>query len=127
MTTIDFANPEGAEITIKKKDFVFPAAVSLAQRTPSIGQPTNGYDVQLDIPDGGKVLNTHGKLYVYRVMFTDVDVLARNYFRIPKEKIEALKRGAAVTIEGFSADGGKRVYSAIIGVTKTENRLPTTL
>lgn len=125
VTTIDFADPVGAEITIKKKDFVFPVAVRLAQRTATIGPTTKGYDIELDIPDGNSVLKTHGKLYVYTVTLSDVDRLARNYFRVPSEKVAALKKGAAVTIEGFSADGGKLVYRAILGVTKAESRLPT--
>jgi hypothetical protein len=51
---------------------------------------------------------------------SDVDVLARNFFRIPHDKITSLKQGAAVTIEGLSADGTKMLYRAVLGVCREE-------
>jgi hypothetical protein len=49
---------------------------------------------------------------------TDVDVLARNFFRIPPDKVASLRQGAAVTIEGLSADGTKKLYRTVLGVCK---------
>ena len=121
-TTIDFTEPPETKLSIRRKNYVFPIAVRLPQRTPSLVDKT-GYNIELDIPDSanpGTALTAYGKLYVYKVALSDVDRLARNFFRIPDEKIASLKSGAAVTIEGLSADRSKRLYKAVIGLKKPE-------
>ena len=121
-TTIDFADPPRSKIDIESKKYVFPVAVRLRQKT-RLATAIGGYDIEIDLPDStsqGEVLESYGKLYVYKTPLTDVDRLARNFFRIPEEKMEALKKGAAVTIEGYSADGHKLLYRAVIGLKKEE-------
>lgn len=122
-TTIDFAEPAGADLSIRGLSYKMPAAVRLRQRTPYY-QAVGAYDFIINIPDRaspGGVLPAYGRVYVYQTPLSDVDRLARNFFRIPKEKIDALKEGAAVTIEGYSADGGKRLYRAVVGLRKPES------
>ena len=121
-TTIDFSEPARTKLSIRSRRYVFPTAIRLSQRTPA-QVDKNGYRIELDIPDPanrGRLLTAYGKLYVYKVILSDVDRLARNFFRIPDEKIESLKRGAAITIEGLSADKSKRLYKAVIGLKKPE-------
>ncbi len=123
MTAIDFATPEGSKLQLKGESYTFPATVKINQRTQR-PLTENGYPVQIDIADtesAGGMLAVSGVLYVYNVELSDVDLLARNYFRIPQEKILALKQGAAVIIEGFSADANKPLYRAVLGAKKESN------
>lgn len=124
-TVVDLASPTGSTLTLGGKVYPFPSVVSLKQRTKKPQETDGAYDISLMIDDpaspGGFVPAT-GKLYVYSVALTDVDRMARNHFSIPAEKIEALKSGAAVTIEGLSADGGKLLYRAIIGLRRTQTK-----
>lgn len=125
ITTVDFDSPQGSKMTLRNKKYVFPVAVRLTQQTaPYLAE--NGYDIEIDIADStcpSGFLTAKGKIYVYKTMLSDVDMLARNFFRIPQDKIESLRQGAAVTIEGMSADGGKRLYRAVLGMKKQETSL----
>lgn len=123
MTVIDFATPEGSKMTLKEQVYTFPVAVPLTQKTER-PLTVNGYPIQIDIVDAdspGGILPVSGFIYVYETELSDVDLMARNYFRIPAEKILALKQGAAVIIEGFSADANKPLYRAVLGVKKEGN------
>jgi hypothetical protein len=121
-TAIDFESPRGSQLRLREKSYVFPCAVRLPQRTAPL-LANNGYAIEIEIADAkspGGVLATRGVFYVYRTMLSDVDVLARNFFRIPEDKIGSLRDGAAVTIEGLSAEGGKLLYRAVLGLQKDE-------
>lgn len=122
-TQIDFNAPPGSVLSQGRKSFVFPGTGTFDQRTENATRNENGYDVNIDVADatspGGKLPVT-GKLYVFKARLSDVDQMARNLFSIPPEKIEAMKQGAAVTIEGMSADGGKLLYRAILGLRRHE-------
>ena len=120
-TTVDFDAPRGSSIKVEKERVVLaPSPLVLKQRTESAALNKDGYsiDMQFADPVSGASLPITGKLYVYRARLSDVDTMARNSFTIPPEKVEALKQGAAVTIEGMSADGGKLLYRAILGLRR---------
>jgi hypothetical protein len=125
ITTIDFDTPVGSKLRLKNEQYVFPAAVRLSQKTPTPKIAQNGYDIEIDIAQGDDFLTASGKLYVFEATLTDVDALARNYFRIPQSKIDSLSEGAAVTIEGMSADDGKLLYRAILGMKRSGTSLPS--
>jgi hypothetical protein len=122
-TQIDFDSPTNSVLQLGKSSYVFPGTATFEQRTKDPMHNEEGYNVNIDIADaaspGGRLPVT-GKLYVFRSSLSDVDRMARNMFSIPPEKIQALKQGAAVTIEGMSADGGKLLYRAILGLRKND-------
>lgn len=122
-TQIDFNSPPGSVLQHGKNSYVFPGVAAFDQRTKDPLRNEDGYDVNIDVADaaspGGRLPVT-GKLYVFVTPLSDVDRMARNLFSIPPEKIQALKQGAAVTIEGMSADGGKLLYRAILGLRRND-------
>ena len=123
MTAINFATPEGSKVTLKDKVYTFPVTVPLTQRTQR-PLPENGYPIKIDIADPDSTngfMQVAGFMYVYKTELSDVDLMAVNYFRIPAEKIISLKQGAAVIIEGFSADANKPLYRAVLGAKKEAN------
>lgn len=119
-TTIDFEEPAGTTFVLGRKTQQFPVQVRMRQRTVP-GTTSRGKPVVFVISDGagpGSRVVAKGLIYVYKVALSDVDRLARNYFRITADKIQSLREGAAVTIEGLSADGGKELYRVVIGLDR---------
>ncbi|MBN2450713.1 MAG: hypothetical protein JXR77_10005 [Lentisphaeria bacterium] len=119
-TTIDFEEPGGTALVMGSRTYQFPAQMKLPQRTPP-GTTVGGRDVVFIIPHAAapeRQVVAKGLLYVYKVQLSDVDRLARNYFRITSDKIQSLLEGAAVTIEGLSADGAKELYRVVIGLDR---------
>ncbi|MHC4982252.1 MAG: hypothetical protein ACYTF6_03675 [Planctomycetota bacterium] len=112
-TTVYFESPEGTEMQLNGKTYVWPAKVELAR--PGEEGEQRVYNLKMVIPADGEKLRAKGELHVFAFQPTDVDKYARNDCSIDLEHLKKLKDGYAVTVDGYSAGRKSRLYRIILG------------
>ena len=108
-------------MTVDGKTYTWPATIHFARPVTGtvwvgglLGLHTS--DIRMSLPtQGGTVIRVKGVIQTYSYESRDVDEYAINDCSIDDEHLAKLSSGHAVTIEGFSAGAGARIYRILLG------------
>ena len=110
VTTVNFVAPSGTKMEINGNRYVWP--VGLEFHRPTSAPAEKKYPFTLSLPTDSGLLNIKGELSILGFMVDDreMDSYALANFRLTKEDIARLEKGAGVRKIGRSQGHGKIIY-----------------